>query len=187
MQYSEHWIDAGGSVLQIRPVQPDDAVALEALIESLSYDDRRWRFHCAMNGVSAASLQRMVRIDPQTSAAFVIEEARGDARVLLADARWVLDDRNTTAEFGLFVHPAWRRRRLGERCMRMLSREARWRGLQRMHGYVCAENSAMLALMNHCGFERQRNPHDARLIDASLQFAPALQRKSDSLRPRLPG
>lgn len=174
MQYSELWIDSGGSILQIRPVEAADAPALEALIARLSHDDRRWRFNCAMNGMAAAALQRMVQIDPQTSVAFVIEEARGDGRTLLADARWVVDDSDTTAEFGLFVDPEWRRRRLGERCMRMLGRAARWRGLQRMHGYVCAENFAMLALMHHCGFERHRNPHDATLIDASLHLGPAV-------------
>lgn len=178
MQFSENWIDRRGCALHIRPVQQDDAAALEALIHSLSYDDRRWRFHCATNGVSRATLQRMVCIDAQSSAAFVVAEVRDDAQQLLADARWVVDDSHTTAEFGLFVHPAWRRRRLGERCMRTLCLEAARRGLQEMHGYVCAENSAMLALMDHCGFDRQRNRHDARLVDVRLQLSP-----SELLRP----
>jgi acetyltransferase len=162
-----------GTAFILRPVQPEDTLALQALVEGLPYRDLRWRFHGAVKGVSGERLLRMTQVDPLREVALVGSlEAQGGS-CLVADARFVVDeDDGDSAEFALMVSEAWRRLGVGALALVALQHAAAQRGLHWLHGSVCADNTPMLALLQHCGFRCHPHRGDRRLVVAEIGLHP---------------
>lgn len=164
----ELWNLPDGTPLTLRPVCAQDAPALSDLIEHLSARDRRLRFHAATNGLSHARLRRMTRVDQHHHLALAVTTPAPQGEVLIADARWVVDEGGDAAEVALVVAEAWRRRGVGERCMHALRRAAADRGLRWLYGSVLPENTPMLALMRRCGFRCSACRTGAALVTVEL-------------------
>lgn len=160
----ECWTAFDGTPLLMRPVDSEDVPGLDQLYGSLSYEDRRMRFHGGVNGLTAATLRRMASADPAREVAFVIAALTADGQSLVADARCVVDANGAAAECALVVAPAWRRQGLGRRCIRTLCSAAEDRGLRRLYGSVLAENTPMLSLLQRCGFRCRTNRYAAHLM-----------------------
>jgi acetyltransferase len=174
MDPNHRWRAANGAHLHLRRLRACDAPALGALIEALSPQDRRWRFHGAVNELPPAVLAALTDVDPHEHCALgAIARAAGGGH-LVAEARWVADADGRAAEFALAVAPGWRRCGVGERCMHALLRAASDRGLDWLYGTVLADNAPMLALMRRCGFRISRKRGSAALImvEARVDGAP---------------
>lgn len=181
MDFLDRWALPDGTPLSIRPVQPQDAGPLDALITGLPAGDRWWRFHGAVNGVTPQRLRSMVTPQAPEQLALVAwaHLPRGD--VLVGDARCARDGAARSAEFGLMVAAGWRRLGLGERLMAALQAAAAGQGLRWLHGRVLADNAPMLALMRRCGFLCTPHRSEAALVvvEHCLEFVvrdPALRR-----------
>ena len=164
MKQIDGWTLPDGTSLSIRPVRPQDAPQLEALITGLDRGDRWWRFHGAVNGVTPQQLRRMVTPQAPQQIALVANAhlSRGDA--LVADVRCALDETGCAAEFGLMVASGWRRLGVGQHAMAALQAAAAGLGLSWLYGSVRADNLPMLALMQRCGFLCTPHRGDARLV-----------------------
>ena len=161
---------ADGRVAALRPVQPQDAPALQALIEGLSPRDRRWRFHGAVTGVTPERLAAMTAPDPARVLAFVV--AAPTCGPLLADVRCVLDPGGDAAEFALMVAAGCRRLGVGRWALAGLRGAAAARGLRWLYATTLADNQPMLALLRGAGFLCTPRRGDDRLVavEACLQM-----------------
>ncbi len=154
--------------ITVRPVSPQDALQLQALVARLSPEARRNRFHHPLRGLSAQSCERLCQADTHDHVAFVMTVGAPAQEQVIAEARYVvdLDGAGNSAEFALVVDEGWQRRGLGALAMQLLLRSAQESGLRWLHGDVLATNLPMQRLMQHCGFVCVPDREDDGLLHA---------------------
>jgi acetyltransferase len=157
-----------GSNVMIRAIGADDAPMLQAFVRHLSTRSRRLRFFSALVELSAAQLERLVTIDHHRGLALVALSERSGARVIIAEARCVLDQAEGNAEFAITVADEFQRRGLGMQLMKKVVAYAARRGVRRLFGEILAENHAMLALARRLGFQLRANVLDRTTMIASI-------------------
>jgi acetyltransferase len=155
----------GGSYL-IRPVRPEDAQALQKLVQELSEESRYFRFISYARELSPRQLARYAQIDYHREMALV---AQSDERIV-GVSRYMLNPDGRSGEFALVVADDWHGRGLGARLMNALIETAREQGLERLEGFVLGDNQRMLQLMSRLGFAYRRDPEDAtlRIVEKQL-------------------
>lgn len=146
------WRLRNGTRIMQRPVLPQDAALLGELVTRQSARTRRNRFHAAVNQLSTACLDQMSCVDHVRHVALVMTTIVAGREQIIADARYVVDDRGDGAEFAVLVDDSWQGFGLGQRAMDALMQVATLAGLRWLHGEVLARNAPMLALMRRCNF-----------------------------------
>ena len=144
---------AGMGRLTLRPVLPQDAPLLGALVNRLSAAARRNRFHGVVK-LSPASLAYMACVDYRSRLAVVISTLVGGVESLVADARYVVQTDGLAAEFALMVDDAWQHQGMGTWALRSLQRAAAQAGVRQLQGDVMEANTPMLDLAQRCGYAR---------------------------------
>jgi RimJ/RimL family protein N-acetyltransferase len=145
---SETFTTPDGRVLTLRPIRPDDAAALRRGFARLTPDQVRLRTFHRINELSAAAAERMTRIDPATTTAYVAVDADGEIR---GEARFHADTATDSAEFGIVVDPDFTHQGIARRLMRQLVDDARRRNLDELWGDVLGQNQAMLDFAKELG------------------------------------
>ena len=141
-----------GRVLTLRPIRIDDADALRRGFSRLTPEQVRLRTFHRQNELTAAAAERLVRIDPETTSAWVAVDADGEIR---GEARLHADAVDESGEFGVTVDPSFTGRGIGRALMQHLLDEAQRRGLRTIWGDVLADNSAMLDFVKRIGAKRE--------------------------------
>ena len=136
----------------LRPIQPDDAGALQGFVRVLSPMSRRLRFHAALNELSEATLKALTCVDQRRHVAFVLTVTEHGTERIVGEARYAVSSDLETAEFGIAVADAFQGLGLAERLVAALIDAARASGLRWLVGEVLAGNSRMLAFIRRCGF-----------------------------------
>jgi acetyltransferase len=145
----ESSIELSGTRLRMRPVRPEDAAALEALVASCRQEDLYLRFFGALRYLPRTQLARLTQIDYDREMAFLVVEDDGRA---VAEVRAVTDPDNQRAEFAILVRRDWQGRGLGRRLLARLAAHCRDRGTGLLYGEVMASNVRMLDLCRALGF-----------------------------------
>jgi len=158
------WLETVGE-MKLRPIRPEDASALSALIADLSPEDARLRFFSPVRALEPAALARLTQIDYDREMAFVLF-ADDQPEQLLAVARLGADPDNVRAEYAVVVRSNLHRRGLGRLLMTRLIDYARARGLSELFGDVLGDNRAMLTLCRQLGFALQ--PCEGGVVRAAL-------------------
>jgi hypothetical protein len=94
MQLDETWVMSDGALLVVRPLRRQDASALGASFDGLSPEDRRHRFHGAVNGLPPWYLDSLAGADQWRYVALAASVAGSEGGPLIAEARWVVDASN---------------------------------------------------------------------------------------------
>jgi acetyltransferase len=159
-----------GRCVVIRPVLPQDAAAEQLFVGGLSLASRQLRFHIAIRELAPDLLRSMTEIDYRTHVAVVAVAAReaddGDEPVIVADARYVMTDDSSEAEFAIAVADAWQGVGLGRYLMAALTQHARRRGITRLFGDVLHGNKRMITMVREAGGHFVKHPGDATLMRA---------------------
>lgn len=150
-----------------RPVRPGDATLVEAFLNRLTPEGRRFRFF-STRGVDHAGAARLTQIDYDRELAFVI--AKPGANDILGFAAFHADPDNQSAEFAVAVRPDVEGRGLGRLLMENLMKEARARGIGALTGTVMTSNGRMLALCRR--LEMAAAPADGEVITVSKALGP---------------
>jgi acetyltransferase len=183
----ESWVLRNGRQVMLRPVLPQDEVPEQTFIAALSLASRRNRFHGALTGLSTVCAETMTNIDYKTQMGLVVTVMDGDVEEVIADARYLMDDDGTSAEFAVVVADAWQGLGLGTRLIGALCKCAHRAHLRRLRGEVLTGNRDMLILLARCGFSAVPHPTDDTLVKLersvaeAAPMAAAAPKRSDSL------
>ena len=167
--YEREWPMKGGGLYTIRPVRPDDANMLQALVRGLSQESRYFRFASAIPELPTRMLSRYTLIDYDREMALVavhrIREAADDGvfvehEHIIGVSRYITNPDQTSCEFSLLVSDAYKGQGLGSRLMLSIMDFARAKGLTEIDGLVLANNPNMLRLMSGLGFKVAPFPED---------------------------
>jgi acetyltransferase len=150
-----------GRVMTLRPIRVDDADALRRGFARLTPEQVRLRTFHRQNELTPAAAERLVRIDPETTTAWVAVDADGEIR---GEARLHADAVDESGEFGVTVDPSFTGRGIGRALMQRLLDDARRRGLRTIWGDVLTDNSAMLDLVKSIGAKREFAPDEPGVI-----------------------
>lgn len=167
------WVSGAGRRFTLRPVLPADCHPLGEFFARVSQATRYHRFHSAVRELPVAMLETMTHVDYRRHLGLVVTTALETGEAIVADARFVADERGDDAEFAVAVDDRWQRLGLGARLLHALRAAAGAAGFVHLHGSVLAGNSAMLALIARCGFSRAADRSDRRLVEvrARVQHA----------------
>lgn len=161
-QYEQSWPLRGGGQYTIRPIHPDDAHMLQALVRGLSTQSRYFRFVSSMTELPPAMLSRFTLIDYDREMALVAvykerqADANGDMQEterIIGVSRYITNPDRASCEFSLVVADDFGGRGLGARLMLSIMEVAREKGLEEIDGLVLSNNPGMLRLMRSLGFE----------------------------------
>lgn len=162
---------ADGRTVGIRPVLPRDFEAERRFIHDLSPESRRRRFHLGIASLPESMLHAFTHIDYRGHVALVAVDGDDAAEpTVVADARYVVLDEATHAEFAIAVADKWQRIGLGRELLFRLGTHARRNGLRRLCGDVLRGNGAMIGLVEHLGGRVRSHPEDMQLMRATFDF-----------------
>jgi acetyltransferase len=157
----------GEETLLLRPIRPDDGARLAEFYREASPADLRLRFFMARRDVPRSELARYCQIDYEREMTFVA--LAGDR--MAGEVRAVCDPDNRRAEFAIQVAGPWQNRGLGRLLLERMVRYLRARGTGEVVGVCLQENSGMVSLARHAGFEIATADEDT--IRMTLALRPA--------------
>lgn len=168
-RYRREWPLQGGGVYTVRPVHPNDAQMLQALVQGLSPESRWFRFVSRFHELPPQMLSRFTLIDYDREMALVAvmtqRDVAADGRVteterIVGVSRYITNPDQTSCEFSLVVADAFSGKGIGSRLMESIIDVARDKGLAEMDGLVLADNPDMLKLVRRLGFSVKSFPDD---------------------------
>ncbi|MFZ3220647.1 MAG: bifunctional acetate--CoA ligase family protein/GNAT family N-acetyltransferase [Rhodoferax sp.] len=160
-RFEQVWPLRGGGEYLVRPIHPDDAQMLQALVQSLSPESRYFRFVSSLAELPPSMLARFTLIDYDREMALVAvfkERAAGpDGEIIETErivgvSRYITNPDQSSCEFALVVADDFNGKGLGSRLMQSIMDVAREKGLSDIEGLVLANNPGMLKLMRSLGF-----------------------------------
>ncbi|MEO7052533.1 MAG: bifunctional acetate--CoA ligase family protein/GNAT family N-acetyltransferase [Rhodanobacter sp.] len=134
----------------LRPIRPEDELALTEMLEQSSEDDVRLRFFAPRKHFGHGFSARLTQIDYDREMALVALEAGGTN--VLGVVRLLSDPDGEAAEFAIMVRSDMQDVGLGYCLMRSILDYARQRGIGRVFSEVLSENRAMLQMAGQLGF-----------------------------------
>ncbi|MFT3817772.1 MAG: GNAT family N-acetyltransferase [Rubrivivax sp.] len=175
--HEREWPMKGGGLYTIRPIRPDDADMLQALVRGLSDESRYFRFVSTMPELPARMLARYTLIDYDREMALVaVHKERhvkddgsfSETERIVGVSRYITNPDQTSCEFSLVVADDFKGQGLGSRLMLSIIDAARAKGLAEIDGLILANNTNMLRLMKSLGFTIGPFPEDPDFRLASL-------------------
>jgi acetyltransferase len=166
------WALADGTVVEARPIRPEDAEMEQQFVRNLSERSRYFRFMNSVRELTPSMLTRFTQIDYDREMAFVVMRNDQSRDEEIAVGRYVTNPDGRTCEFAVVVADAWQQKGLGRRLLETLIVVARRRGLEVMIGHVLAANQPMLALCTRLGFSIGEHPEDSTVRRATLALVP---------------
>jgi len=173
------WPLKNGGLYTIRPIHPDDAQMLQALVRGLSAESRYFRFASTLPELPLRMLARFTLIDYDRELALVAvvkepgtaaDGGEAETERIVGVSRFITNPDGSSCEFSLVVADDFAGRGLGTRLMLSIIEAARAKGLSEIMGLVLTQNAPMLKLMTGLGFTVAANPDDPdfRLVTKAL-------------------
>jgi len=152
----EHtWEPAGGPLLSIRPLRPDDIEREIRFVTALSPATRYLRLQYAANTASARDIERLLDVDYVGRLAI----AALTAQDIVGVSRYSRIEGTSRAECAIVVADAWQGRGLGSELMRSLVQAAHARGIDCLEGETLAENQRIVDWARRSGFKLRTEPN----------------------------
>lgn len=149
----ERWSLPDGTELTLRPIEPRDAALEQEFVRGLSEESKYFRFFAQVSELSAEMLERFTHPDPERECALIVTVGQDGEGREIAVGRYQVNPDGKTCEFAVVIADAWTDKGIGWRVMHALMRHAARRGLERMEGFVLANNVRMLEFVRDLGFE----------------------------------
>jgi len=168
-RYRREWPLPGGGIYIVRPVHPNDAQMLQALVQGLSPESRWFRFVSRFHELPPSMLSRFTLIDYDREMALVAvvmersvspEGTVLESERIVGVSRYITNPDQTSCEFSLVVADEFSGKGIGSRLMESIIDVARDKGLSEIDGLVLANNPDMLKLVRRLGFTVKSFPED---------------------------
>ncbi len=158
-----------GTLVQLRPLRPEDEPLLHDLASHMNPEDLRLRFFSPIRDLTHALAARLTQIDYDREMALV---AQHDGMVL-GIARFSADPDRQSAEYAIAVRSDWKGRGVGYVLMSRLVEIASLGGIGELVGAVLRENRPMLEMCRALGFTIAPDPGDAAVVRVRKPLVPA--------------
>ncbi|MCC7273459.1 MAG: GNAT family N-acetyltransferase, partial [Alphaproteobacteria bacterium] len=157
-----------GSRIRLRPIRPEDAPALEAIVAAMTPDDVRMRFFAPMRRLPETLVARLTQIDYDREMALVAFAEDGQG---LGVVRILADPDGQQGEFAIGMRSDAKGRGLGWLLMKRIIAYAAGRGIRTIVGDVLRENQPMLDLARDLGFVPEAASGDPTMVRVRLSPA----------------
>lgn len=159
-----------GERIPVRPIKPEDAPALRAMIDRTDSEDIRLRFLHSIRRLPEQLAARLTQIDYDREMAFIALDP--DDGAMIGVVRLAADPDGQKAEFGVLVRSDRKGAGLGYALMVHLIDYARDQGIGSLYGDVLAENTRMLRICRDLGFSIKTSAEDPMLDLVELDLNP---------------
>jgi acetyltransferase len=154
-----------GTVIALRPIRPEDERLMRPFHAKLSdqsvYTRYTYAFRLA-DRIAHEYLARMCFIDYLREMALVALHTNDAGELeIVGAAQLLMEQKRNEAEFSLLISDEFQRRGLGTEVLRRLIEIGRSEHIDRIVGYILANNSAMLHACRHLGFHHEHDFGDS--------------------------
>lgn len=157
-----------GIVLDVRPASEADEAALAAFFDSVSDEDRRFRFLAAAEHVSHEQLDPLIHADHFQSESFLAFDAA--TGVLAGSALLACDKAMDTGEVAVSIRSDYMGKGVGWALLDFLGNEAQARGVRRVIAIESRDNHAAIELEREKGFTPEPFEGEPTLVILSKTF-----------------
>ena len=154
-----------GAQVSLRPIKPEDEGRFNEFLKSLSTETMRFRFFEIIKEVSHETLTRYCNLDYDREIA-IVAELQDDKKPIIGAVRLIIEPGGKSSEFAVLVGDNWQGLGLGSMLMDLLVKIGKDMRVDKIYGYVSANNYKMLQLCKKKGFKVE--PLDEETIQASL-------------------
>lgn len=172
-----------GRHVELRPIRPEDEPEHREFVESLSAEDKRFRFFGNVATLPRAELVKLTQIDYDREMAF-IAKGPDNQRVVrtLGVVRAMASPDNSEAEFAVAVRSDMKRQGLGKLLMQKIIRYCKARGTRRLVGAALGDNKSMVELARSVGFIVSKD-YDEDIWQLDLPLEDARKEKDQGTSP----
>lgn len=157
-----------GILLDVRPANESDEAALAAFFDSVSEEDRRFRFLAAAAHVSHEQLLPLIHADHFQSESFLaFDSANGE---LVGSALLACDKAMDTGEIAVSIRSDYKGKGVGWALLDFLASEAQRRGVRRAIAIESRDNHAAIELEREKGFTPEPFEGEPTLVILSKTF-----------------
>ncbi len=172
--HSQTWTATNGARYTLRRSRAQDTELLDGLLNgNLAGASRFQRFHGTLGRLSAQRLQQLADADFVRHHAWLVTLDDEHGTQAVAEARFYVSADGQQAEFALSTAGRWQRQGIATRLLHHMLAAARSHGLQRLHGEVLCQNTAMFALLQRCEMACAPHPEVAGLMRAESRLQTA--------------
>jgi acetyltransferase len=155
-QFAAQWCDAKGTLLELRPIRPEDEPLMRRFHETLSETTVYRRYAHVVRLADRVAHDALIRacfLDYDRHMALVALPAGPGPQPIVGVGRLIKSRDEGAAEFALAVSDGYQRRGIGTELLRRLVDIGRVEGVRRIIGYILSENGAMLKICKRLGFK----------------------------------
>ena len=167
-QWQRHIEIRDGWHIFVRPIRPEDEPLIHEFLRHVTPEDLRLRFFAPMKEFSHEFIARLTQLDYARAMAFVAFDET--SKQLVGVVRIHSDSIYENGEYAILLRSDLKGRGLGWALMQLIIEYARSEGLKTISGDVLQENTTMLEMCRHLGFEIKTDPVDPSLCDVSLKL-----------------
>jgi acetyltransferase len=167
-QWQRHLEVRDGWRVYVRPIRPEDEPLIHELLRHVTMHDLRLRFFAPMKQFTHEFIARLTQLDYARAMAFVaFDEATNQ---MVGVVRIHSDSIYETGEYAILLRSDLKGRGLGWALMQLIIEYAKSEGLKTISGDVLKENTVMLDMCRHLGFEVKADPveHDICVVKLKL-------------------
>jgi acetyltransferase len=168
----ENWTLLDGSDATLRPIRVSDMELERAFVRNLSPQSKFKRFMGELKELSPEQLHAFTHPDHERESVYVVIRSTVAGEEEVAVARYMVEPDGESCEFAITIADAWQGKGIAGRLMRALIRDAKSRGLKRMHGFVLGANTRMLDFVRKLGFRIEFDRDDPSVRVATLALQP---------------
>jgi acetyltransferase len=156
-----------GTQVLFRPIKSEDEGRFNELFKSLTPESMRFRFFAILKELSHEALTRYCNLDYDREVAIVAELQ--DNKQIAGAVRLIVEPDGRNGEFAVLVGDQWQGLGLGSKLMDALVEVAKDMRVEKIFGYVIADNHKMLGMVKKKGFKLETL--DEETVKASLNLS----------------
>ena len=152
----------------VRPIRPEDELIVQEAAKYVTPNDLRLRFFAPMKEFTHEFIARLTQLDYARAMAFIaFDEATNEP---MGVVRIHSDSMYESGEYAILLRSDLKGKGLGWALMQLIIEYARSEGLKYVSGDVLQENTVMLDMCRHLGFEVKADPVEPDICHVRLKL-----------------
>jgi acetyltransferase len=166
-KYITEWKMKNGTSVLMRPIKPEDERQFNELFKSLSEETLHFRFFEIIKELPHETLTRYCNLDYDREIA-IVAELKEKNRQIIGAARLIVEPDGRSGEYAVLLGDQWHGLGLGLKLMEIIIGISRDMRLERIFGFVIANNYKMLRVCDKLGFSTEKSDEDMVKVTLSL-------------------